>query len=373
MTSDNELGRLLSGALTTEVDHMGIDLSAGAARLVLELDRREGRAVRHRWLAAASALVLTVLAGWWVASGSRTSAPATPAPATPLPAPSSTWIHDPADPTPYLVNVRTGGHAPLPAWAIPRDADEALFAVHAGTRRLVESRCQGAFGTGCAPPGAEPVVTSLDVATVARLRIPAGLVAAGFTWSPDGRRLLYSATDGSPAAVPQYYVYELATDISTKVTDIPLDHAFWWSLMAGFTADGRSVLYDLPRDERDRSQWDVWTVPASGGPARRLITDAKTPVAIPGSRDIAFLQPIPGAWEGSAIKVTNGADPGTTRTVVVAVSGIGAVYASPDGSRLAYADDGSTWVVTIGTGIASRVAEGGPGGWLDADTLLIAP
>jgi hypothetical protein len=46
---------------------------------------------------------------------------------------------------------------------------------------------------------------------------------------------------------------------------------------------------------------------------------------------------------------------------------------SPDGSRIAYQDGGSIYVLDVGTRQSSKVAEGNTAEWLDEDTLIVAP
>jgi len=48
---------------------------------------------------------------------------------------------------------------------------------------------------------------------------------------------------------------------------------------------------------------------------------------------------------------------------------------SPDGSRVAYSDGGSIYVVDVATGESSKVADGNyfNAAWLDNDTLIVAP
>ena len=46
---------------------------------------------------------------------------------------------------------------------------------------------------------------------------------------------------------------------------------------------------------------------------------------------------------------------------------------SPDGSRIAYQDGGSIYVVDLLTHESSKVADGNTAEWLDNDTLIVAP
>jgi hypothetical protein len=46
---------------------------------------------------------------------------------------------------------------------------------------------------------------------------------------------------------------------------------------------------------------------------------------------------------------------------------------SPEGSRIAYQDGSSIYVVDVSTGESSRVADGNLAEWLDDDTLIVSP
>jgi hypothetical protein len=325
-------------------------------------DKRR-QSTRRTGFVAAAAAALVALIAWATLSGPSDIGPANQPSPTASGEPSLTPM---PDDWPYLLDVRTGVRTPLPRRIVPDNQVEGtVYAFRPGTRQLARASSCEASPSGC-PGGSAPIVVNLDTAEVVqRLRIPQGLDVGGISWSPDGTKMLYSATEGSFMAVPELYVHDLQTDRSRKVTNVPPDAANW-SLTGTFSADGSSVLYDAPRDSDGTRRWDVWSVPLSGGPAHVIVPNAKTPTAIPGTTDVVVLRPIPGAWEGSAIVRP-------MRTILVAMTSIGTVRASPDGTRLAYDDDGSAWVVDIATGLATRLADGRPGGWLDDETLLILP
>jgi hypothetical protein len=67
------------------------------------------------------------------------------------------------------------------------------------------------------------------------------------------------------------------------------------------------------------------------------------------------------------------ATPDGFRTLVEASLGIFEPKMSPDGSRIAYQDGDSIYVVDVSTGESSEVAEGRMAAWLDDDTLIVAP
>lgn len=382
MIPADQMGRLLHQSLHEEADAVRID-SVRAAR---HFERYVAGAPRMRWLRGvltAAAAVLAIVVGWAALSGTGGAGTASPRlsgaqlsvarSAAPMPI-DSTW--------PYLLDLDTGAQTPLPWRFVPRASGlRTVYALDPTTGQVALSHCL--------QPSSEcgqsmVLVGRVDDPGVRHISLPSGLVSVGVEWSPDGRQLLISATDGSAAAVPESYVHDLATGRTTKISDIPLDFAWWYSLQSSFSGDGRSVLYDLPRGRGQSASWDVWTVPATGGPARVLIRNAKSPRGIPGTSDIAFLSPIPAhapprraqraplhRGDGSAIVVARGT--GAYRTIVAAVTAIGVIQVSPDGTRLAYEDDGSAWVVDLGARRTERVAAGTPAGWLDDHTLLILP
>jgi hypothetical protein len=111
---------------------------------------------------------------------------------------------------------------------------------------------------------------------------------------------------------------------------------------------------------------------AGSAKGTRLLRDAKAPKAIPGTASVAYVIPVVGFWEGSAIGVVDGS--GSRRTLVTARSAIGKLVPSPDGRSIAYDDDRGTWVVDVATGATRRVSSSGtPQAWRDKDTLLIDP
>ena len=73
--------------------------------------------------------------------------------------------------------------------------------------------------------------------------------------------------------------------------------------------------------------------------------------------------PREGSWEGSAVAIVD--QNGSRRTLATAKTRISWVRSSPDGSRLAYVDGGSTWVIDLDTGAQRMVADGAATQWLD--------
>jgi hypothetical protein len=122
----------------------------------------------------------------------------------------------------------------------------------------------------------------------------------------------------------------------------------------------------------------VWSVPVTGGEPTLILQDACFPMDIPtegpeGSQ-IAFLQPNPDIPTGTGVMIGRPiGDSEFRQTVVEANDEIWWPAMSPDGSRIAYQDLGSIYVVELQTGERSAVATGGEADWLDDDTLIVIP
>jgi hypothetical protein len=370
MTRQEELQALLADAFQREVARMGIDVQSGARTLERELATSERRARRRRLGALAAAVVAGVaLLGWYALRNDQQAMPALTPPGGTLSQSQGQTPSERAD-EPYLLDLRTGIRTPFPKWLAPGKDSWPVFSARPGTRELALATCP-LRTYGCAGPGSI-TLSSLDRWTVATIPVPEGLVPMGVEVSPDGGRLLYPATDGSSYSVPEFYLYDLSTKRTRRLTDIPLESAWWWSLRSAFSSDGRTILYDLPRVGQEVTRWDVWSVPVGGGPATRLVPDAMGPRAIPGTTDLAVLTPKQFGWEGSAIEIVTAS--GTRRTLVESRSGIGTIQASPDGRRLAYSDvETGAWVVDLVTGQKTHVADQWAGAWVDAETLVILP
>jgi hypothetical protein len=64
---------------------------------------------------------------------------------------------------------------------------------------------------------------------------------------------------------------------------------------------------------------------------------------------------------------------GARRTLVKAKASIWSPTTSPDGTRIAYQDGHSIYVIEVSTGESSKVAEGETAEWLDSNTLIVSP
>jgi Tol biopolymer transport system component len=191
-------------------------------------------------------------------------------------------------------------------------------------------------------------------------------------WSPDGASIAYEG-HGS-GTVRNLFVLDVATGESRQVTDTRRD---LWGPQ--FTPDGSSLLYT----GGSFSAPVLRTVPATGGKSTLFIgpgegvTDAGNGSLSPDGSFVTFIgggRPLSGEVEhcGPCRWVAH-AD-GTERGVLLGCfDSSPAGTWSPDGRRIVCVDgdEHGIIVVHVGTGRASRVAEGSSAIWLDRHTLLV--
>jgi Tol biopolymer transport system component len=134
------------------------------------------------------------------------------------------------------------------------------------------------------------------------------------------------------------------------------------------------VLFHLPRDSASSTKLDVWSVPVDGGKAELVLRNASFPVPFPDGETIAF---VPGASGFTGTRIALVDSEGSPRTLVQANDAIWWPAVSPDGSRIAYVDGGtSVYVAEVSTGESTKVAEiagvSGAAEWLDDDTVIVS-
>src|SRR5688572_9797456 len=122
------------------------------------------------------------------------------------------------------------------------------------------------------------------------------------------------------------------------------------SMAAALSPDGRTLVIDL--------LGSLWTLPASGGAAKRITDeylDARQPVWAPDNRRVAFQGYAGGVWH---IYVMN-ADGGELRAVTSGPFDDREPSWSRDGSRIAFSSDRSgnydVWDVDVATGAVRQL------------------
>ena len=271
-----------------------------------------------------------------------------------------------AAPEPFFLDVRTGERLPLPENLVGDDICGYLPSPD-GTRVAYNTCGGGVYGS----PSDAATVANIDGTDARTLEVPEGLNAYVRAWSPDGTRVAYQLRSGGTRRdVGNLFVHDLSSGEQTQLTQLELTSAPWYELHFSFSPDGRSVVFDLPRSSSMETEWDVWSVPVTGGEPTLVLRNAASPLYLPDGRELAFIVPETTAFDGRSISIA-GAD-GSRRTLVEANEGIWFQTLSPDGSRIAYVDGGSVYVVEIATGESTKVADGFAG-WLDDDTLIVKP
>ncbi|WP_353508183.1 sigma-70 family RNA polymerase sigma factor [Intrasporangium sp.] len=365
----DDVGERLTAALTAAVETMDIDRRAAWIRLEQELSAGERQRRANRRFAAAAVLAVAALVGW-AALGPPNHA--MPVDSVPSPRPTTQAAPQPVT-WPFLLDLRTLSMSPLPGQLVPEYPLIPAYGVSPDGTQVAAVKCDVSL-MGC---DGNPwiVVGSLEDLAVHRLTVPDAQLTDVISWSPDGTKIIVGSTDGSGFAVGELYLIDVASGRTRQITNIPLDHAWWWSLQTSFSPDGGSVLYDLPRGGDERVGWDIWSVPLTAAGSAKgtlFLRNAKGPKAIPGTASVAYIAPVPGSWQGSAIGIVDGF--GSRRTLVTAQNGIGILVPSPDGRSIAYDDGYGTWVVDVATGTTRHVSSNGrPAGWRDQDTLLVVP
>jgi len=270
----------------------------------------------------------------------------------------------------FFLDLRTGEETPLPSaggqnpdYGAAFD-DGHYYAVSPdGSRVYWEDACCSAADVAAA--------ASSDGSHGRRLDPPGAINYYAGGWSPDGTKIVYQMRDGSGTEFGDLYVEDVVSGRVTRVTDLGLGrtHGLWY-LAPIFSHDGRSVIFQLPRDASFSKNWDLWSVPVTGGEPTLLVRNAAQAAAFGGHVDV-YLRPMgPDSFSGSHLVIsTKDGD----RTLVGAVESIDTPVLSPDGTKIAYADSGSIYVVEVSTAKSKEVADGRMAAWLDDDTLLVAP
>jgi Tol biopolymer transport system component len=283
---------------------------------------------------------------------------------TPAASPSETpW-------SPFLLDLETGVKTPLPDGLSPGIAAAYAYIPSPDGTRLVFGQCQGA--NPLCSGGDATTIANVD-GTGARTLEPAeGLNIYPSRWSPDGTTLLYQEREGGTRDLGNLFVEDVSTGRRTQVTQLELSSAEWHFLWAGFSPDGRNVIFHLPRRSAyENPEWDVWSVPVTGGEPTLVLANAAFPLYLPDGQQIAFVAPMSSPFNGHSIGIAS-AD-GSRRTLVEANDAIWWPAMSPDGSRIAYDDGGSIYVVDVSTGESTKVVGGSAAEWLDDDTLIVTP
>lgn len=221
-----------------------------------------------------------------------------------------------------------------------------------------------AFHPCCDPP-VSGFVANID-GTGARRVTPDDVDAYGPRWSPDGTSIVYQGRDGFSSRIGDVFVVDVQTGRIVQVTELEQIRNGWWFLSPTFSADGRSILFHLPRGPGSVT-WDLWSVPLTGGEPVLVRRNAAFGGYSTDGR-LVYLSPMQPNFLGSGLWVVD--DGGEARQLVDA-PGIGWPRWSPDGTRIAYQQGGDVYVLDVESGRSKRVSRGGRPEWFDDDTLVV--
>jgi Tol biopolymer transport system component len=182
-----------------------------------------------------------------------------------------------------------------------------------------------------------------------------GLGPVGPEFSPDGSQIVYQA---KAAGVGDIFVVDVATGESTQVTHLaPVSSGFWY-MGPHFSPDGQRIFFTLPSVSQARQRWDLWSVPASGGEPTLVLRGAIGGRVSPDGRSIVYfkLTPSPGNWFLGAMWLAD-ADGSDPQRVTGVKGDVFSARWSPDGTRIAFTDLRSAYVVDVATGEVLRVLD----------------
>jgi WD40-like Beta Propeller Repeat len=198
-------------------------------------------------------------------------------------------------------------------------------------------------------------------------------------WSPDGTKIVFQR-EGANGVIGNLFVLDVTSGRVEQITDLPSVQAGLYYMAPTFSSDGRSVLFTMPTEvasgpNSGQLEWDLWTVPASGGgKATLLLKNAGYADAEPNGDSITYV----------ALLSDGKGDPTFGDAYVASSDGSGARKLadgktllprwSPDGSEIAFADMGKPgmFVVDVATGDIQKVygSDEWPE-WVDQQTLII--
>lgn len=199
-------------------------------------------------------------------------------------------------------------------------------------------------------------------------------------WSPDGTKIVFQR-GAAGGVIGDLYVLHVASGRVEQITHLPSVQADLYYMAPAFSADGRSVLFTMPTEvavgpNGRHLEWDLWTVPATGGDATLLLKNAGFADTQPNGKSITYV----------ALRSDGKGDPTFGDVYVASSDGSqarkladGETFLprwSPDGSEVAFADSmpgmSGIYVVDVATNAIGRVypVDEWPE-WANDQTLII--
>ena len=266
----------------------------------------------------------------------------------------------------YLVDLRTGRSTPIEGSGLTGDLDVSPdgTSIASGENKIAVADLDG---------------TNVREFDATRQVFPEGEQVNAPRWSPDGRTIVYQG-DGRNEEIGNLFALDVASGKVTQLTDLEQISSHLWYMSPSYSPDGGSILFTSPRGpcgsctpstgKSDRQVWHLWSIPSSGGEPTIVLRDAGEGEYSPDGSTIAYTR-ISGDARFGGLWLAN-AD-GSDRRQLVA----GELFLprwSPDGTRIAYDDDGrgGVYVVDVDTGETTKiVGETRWPEWVDDDTLLV--
>jgi WD40-like Beta Propeller Repeat len=314
-----------------------------------EQEDRQRRTARNRRIGAFVGAAAVVVAGVIAIATLRGGDEGSPVVGPPSDSPSAPMVT-----THYYVNIATGQRSPVAA--------ELVGA------RLAEVSPNGdaiAYSTCC---GYDSLyVTDLDGSSEVATITPETLDGYMGTWIDD-ETILFQGRHAGTSKLGDLYVANISTGKLNMVTDLPNDRSGAWIVRADLSPDGRTVLYHLPRGKRYNEEWDLWTAPIAGGQATLLRKDAGFAAYAPDG-SIVFLDH-PFDFVSKQIWMMDGN--GSNARPLVKGGTFSWPSVSPDGTMVAYGNEGKAEVVDIASGDVTPldVVSEAPA-WDGNDTLIV--
>lgn len=275
-----------------------------------------------------------------------------------------------------------------PMEPVPADATHVLFDLETGRMAALPESLAGGFSYAVSPDGTElayspfpdPIdddvrllmyVANVDGSAVHRVMETFAVDQLNPRWLPSGQ-IVYQRRNAFSEEVGDLYLIDPASGSETRLTALPELTSQHWFMSQSVHPDGHTILFNLPRGPLEDQVWDLWTVPSTGGELTLVRRNAAHGSSSPTGTTIAYLAR-PGLrsenfgarsiWLADA----DGSDPRR----LVGGTNITWPRWSPDGTRIAYEDEGGVYVVDVSTGATSRVVTGGAPEWLDDDALIV--
>ena len=334
-----------------------------------DVARRRDRKRRNQRIAAGVVGIAVFVAAVWIVTsvGSLDRSEPSVVPGGDVTGPAETGPTEAIGPVPetdYLLDLDTGETTPLPESIVGKEDVTGAYAVSPDGSRLayVGPGDSGEF---------QIFVANLDGTGIEQVTVELRGEAMPFqhaspAWSPDGSKIAYIGRRGIRNG--NVYLLDLATGVSTQVTDDPRDGAN----SPTFSPDGSSIVYSV---RRDGGAGQILAVPVAGGASVPLLGGdgayAQHPALSPDGSLLSYVCGDRGELS-TGICLAN-AD-GSGARVFVPVEYVDGPEWSPDGTRIAY----WTWpwgvflyVVDVATGEVTTVGEAAFPTWLDDHTLIV--